>query len=432
MSLHAQPHDRAAESAVIGSCLMSREALEDCREIVTAGDFYVPAHEKIWTAMLQVASVGEPVDAITVADFLRSVGALDSVGGRTVLHDAIGTVIVSASADYYAGIVSAAASRRRLIEYATGLAQEASRPDGDVDALIAEAGARLDVLSRGHNRVQLKSLSETLVGTLDQIQAGLPPFEPTPWADLNELIHGFRKGSLTVLGARPGGGKSIMGLQAALAASMAGKVVTYAVMEMDHDEVNIRLLAQAGNINMGSLSRRKLTDFEWKKINRVSPQLMGAQLYVDDTPRQSLDHIRSHIRAASRMGELGLVVVDYLQQVKPPQHLSRQPRHEQVGHTAAELKILAAELKVPVVAMAQAKRRDSPGAPEMSDLRESGDIETNADTVIMLHRERDSLDLECHVRKARQGRMGECMLGWQSEYARLLPKEETRGWEAPQ
>lgn len=427
------PQDRDAEVAVIGSCLMSRDSLDQCREVITADDFYHPTHEAVWSAMLEVAAMGNPVDAVSVGDRMREAGSLDRIGGRAVLHEMVNNsfAVSSGSAAYYAQIVSGLASRRRLIEYATGLASAASSAEGDVDSLISEAGARLDSLSRGHSRIQLKSLADTLTGTLDQIKSGHSPFEPSPWRDLDELIHGFRKGSLTVFAARPGGGKSLMGLQAALAVARR-KVVTYAVMEMDHDEVNIRVLAQTGNINMSSLSQRKLTDFEWKKIGKVSPDLMNARLYVDDTPRQSMDHIRAHVRAASRKGELGLVVVDYLQQVKPPAHLMRAPRHEQVGNTAADLKALAMEMNVPVIAMAQARRRDTPGPPQMSDLRESGDIETYADSIVMLHREQDSLDLECHVRKARQGRMGECMLGWQSEYARLLPKEETRGWEAPQ
>lgn len=425
---HTPPHDNDAERSILGSVMLSRDAFDDVMEILRPGDFYRPAHELIFSAAVSVAGRGEPVDAVTVGDELARVGTAQRAGGQAYLHDVIQSVSVAASAGHHARIVSAMAARRRVVEYATGLAQAAASQEGDVNTLISEAGTRLDSITRDRNQVRLKSLSDTLEGTLDQIRSGISPFEPTPWGDLNELIHGWRKGSLNVIGARPGGGKSIAGLQTALATARH-KVVTYAVMEMDHDEINIRLLAQEGNINMSSLSRRNLTDFEWAKIDKVSPGLMESRLFVDDTPRQTLDHIRAHVRAAARTGELGLVVVDYLQQVRPPEHLLRAPRHEQVGFVASELKALAAEYQVPVLAMAQVRRRENPGPPQMSDLRESGDIETNADTIVLLHRDDpDTPDLQAFSRKARQGRLGDCLLGWQGEYARLLPIDEARGW----
>lgn len=428
MTDHTPPHDNDAEKSVLGSVMLSRDAFDEVMEVLRPGDFYRPAHEVIFASAVTVAGRGEPVDAVTVGDELARTGDAQRAGGQAYLHEAIQSVSVAANAGHHARIISSLAARRRLIEYATGLAQAASSTEGEVDTLISEAGSRLDSLTSHRNRINLKPLSETLTGTLEQIRSGVTPFEPTPWSDLNELIHGWRKGSLNIIGARPGGGKSIAGLQTALATARR-KTVTYSVMEMDHDEVNIRLLAQSGNINMSSLSQRNLTDFEWAKVDKVSPGLMDSQLLVDDTPRQTIDHIKAHVRAASRKGELGLVVVDYLQQVKPPQHLIRAPRHEQVGHVAAELKALAFEYEVPVLAMAQVRRRDTPGPPQMSDLRESGDIETNADTVVLLHREDpESPDLQCFVRKARQGRNGDCLLGWQGEYARLLPIDEIRGW----
>lgn len=424
----APPQDLDAERAVIGAALISAAALDDCRETVQAADFYRPAHESMWTAIVAVSESGEPVDPITVGDHLRTTG---SGVGPADLHELAASVPIAANGAYYAKIVADLAVRRRLLEYATSLAQDATNPSGEVGALLGDAATRLDALSRGRNRVQLKPLSETISGTLAAIEDGLPPFEPTPWPELDELINGWRKGGLHVIAARPGGGKSLLGLQSALATASNGKAVTYAVMEMDHDEVNIRLLAQTANIGMTPLSRRDLGEFQWSKVNKVVPRLADALLYVDDTPGQTVEHIRAHCRAVSRRHELGLVVVDYLQQVQPAPHLTKAPRYEQVGHITRSLKMLARELNVPVLAMAQAARPPkgaAVSAPNLSDLRESGDIEADADAVIFLHRPNpDDTEVEVHVRKARQGRLGDARLSWQAQYARLGSIQNTYG-----
>lgn len=427
----APPQDHDAERAVLGACLMSPAALDTCREIVNGWDFYRPAHEIIWDAAITVQESGEPVDAITVGDHLRAVGLIDQAGGHAALHDLAGSVVSASSAEYHAQIVAATAVRRRLVEYATALADDAAKPEGDTDAILADAAQRLDALSRGRNRVQLKPLSATISGTLATIEGGLPPFEPTPWPDLDNLINGWRRGGLHVIAARPGGGKSLLGLQSALMTARSGKAVTYAVMEMDHDEVNVRLLSQSAEIGMTALSRRNLVEFQWAKVNKVVPGLADAPLYVDDTPGQTVDHIRAHCRAVARRHDLGLVVVDYLQQVQPAPHLTKAPRYEQVGHITRSLKMLARELDVPVLAMAQAARPPkgaTPQPPNLSDLRESGDIEADADAVIFLHRPNpDDDEVEVHVRKARQGRLGDARLSWQAQYARLGSIENTYG-----
>lgn len=427
----APPQDLDAERAVLGACLMSPAALDTCREIVNGWDFYRPAHEMIWDAFVNVHETGEPVDPITVGDRLREVGLIDQAGGSAALHELTASVVSPASAEYHAQIVVAVAVRRRLVEYATALADDAGKPEGDTDAILADAAQRLDALSRGRNRVQLKPLSATIGGTLATIEGGLPPFEPTPWPDLDNLINGWRRGGLHVIAARPGGGKSLLGLQSALMTARSGKAVTYAVMEMDHDEVNVRLLSQSAEIGMTALSRRNLVEFQWAKVNKVVPGLADAPLYVDDTPGQTVDHIRAHCRAVARRHDLGLVVVDYLQQVQPAPHLTKAPRYEQVGHITRSLKMLARELDVPVLAMAQAARPPkgaTPQPPNLSDLRESGDIEADADAVIFLHRPNpDDDEVEVHVRKARQGRLGDARLSWQAQYARLGSIENTYG-----
>src|SRR5690606_555749 len=183
-----------------------------------------------------------------------------------------------------------------------------------------------------------------------------------------------------------------------------------ASMEMTAHELNMRFLAQASQVGMDSLAKHNLTEMEWGNISAAVPNLLGASLFIDDRPHQTIAQIRSHARRVSQRAELGLIVVDYMQQIEVPAHLRRAPRHEQVAHSARSLKLLARELEVPVIALSQVNRGPEgrlDKRPSMSDLRESGAIEADADVVMLLHHEEGSPDVEVLVRKSRHGRDGD-------------------------
>lgn len=424
MSDHTPPQDIPAERAVIGSVLMSSAALDDVAEIINPGDFYQPRHEAIFRAALAVqAKRQEGVDTLTVNAELARTGDADRCGGLAYLNECVDAIPgTAASAVHHAEIVVEQAKRRLIDAAARRIMAAVQSGTSDADAILAEAEEEIGNISATRNRIRVRPLSETLDHTLTILDEP-PVFTPTAWPDLNEHIYGWRPGALHIIGARPGGGKSMMGLQSAIGMAKTGKAVTYAVMEMDTDELNIRLLAQSATIGMDSLAKRRLTAHEWERISARVPELSGLPLYVDDTPRQTMAHVRAHARHVARRADLGMIVVDYVQQVVVPDHLQGRPRHEQIAHTSALLKALAREMNVPVLAMAQVRRpgeghTDKP--PTMSDLRESGSIEADADDVILLHRPHsDDPEVGCYVRKARVGRDGDFKLVWEGHFARM-------------
>lgn len=423
MNDRTPPQDVDAERAVIGSILLSSSALDDCAEILNPGDFYRPAHEAIFRAALAVQGRQEPVDSITVGDELERTGDLTRTGDRIYLAECVNGVPTSANAAHYAEIVVEKAKRRLIDAAARRIVAAVESGTATADSILEQAEDEIGQISATRQRVQVKPLSSTLTQTLTALEGGMPAFTATPWPDLDYHIHGWRPGALHVIGARPGGGKSLMGLQAAIGMARTGKAVTYAVMEMDTDELNIRLLAQSTNVGMDSLSKRQLSAMEWEKIRAKAPNLAALPLYVDDMPRQTVAHIRAHARHVARRADLGMIVVDYVQQVTTPDHMLNRPRHEQVAHTSSALKALAREMKVPVLAMAQVNRAGADRmdkAPQMNDLRESGAIEADADVIALLHRQYDdSPEVQCYVRKARQGRLGDFTLAWFGMFARI-------------
>lgn len=424
------PQDIDAERAAIGSILIDSEALDDVAEIINPGDFYQPKHEAVFRAALAVQGRRDAVDALTVGAELERTGDSSRVGGTAYLFECIDQVPVAANGAHYAEIVVEKAKRRLIDTAARRIMAAVQEGAADADDILARAEEEIGNISATRNRVQVRPLSETLERTLEMLEAGEEAFVPTPWVDLNDHIYGWRPGAVHIVGARPGGGKSLMGLQTAIGMARTGKAVTYAVMEMDTNELNVRLLAQTANVGMDSLAKRRLTDMEWQNISARVPELSGLPLYVDDTPRQTMAHIRAHARHVARRTDLGMVVVDYIQQVVTPDHLAGRPRHEQVAHTTSLIKALARELHVPVVAMAQVRRApagtDRP--PTMDDLRESGSIEADADDVMLLHRP-DPADHEvsCYVRKARSGRLGDFKLVWEGHFARMRSHADPYG-----
>lgn len=420
------PQDLAAEMAVLGSMMLSRDAVTDCEAILTPADFYRPSHETIHAAILTLHGRREPVDVITVADELTRAGnALMRVGGHVYLHQLVDAVTTAANAAYHAAIVADRAVQRALVAAGTRIVQMGylDAGGGDVEDMLATAEAEVGDVAKRRHRVSARPIADSLLRTVETLE-GQMPFAPTGWPDLDRSIYGWRPGALHIVAARPGAGKSIFGLQSALRTARGGASAVYAVMEMDDDEVNVRLLAQAGTVGLDSLSRHRLSDMEWGRVAEAVTSLHDVPLYVDDSPHQSIAHIRAHAREVARQGRLGMIVVDYVQQVQPPAHMLRSPRHEQVAHTSRELKLLARELDVPVLAMCQVNRGPESRAdkrPTMADLRESGAIEADADVVLILHREhRDHPTVEVIVEKARHGRQASLTLAWQAHFARLM------------
>jgi len=250
---------------------------------------------------------------------------------------------------------------------------------------------------------------------------------PTPWADLNHIIGGWRPGGLYIMGARPGVGKTLMGVNAAVGLAAHGHVALNS-LEMGRREVHERILSAQASIDMGRITRHKLTEDDWGKIAHYRPSLQGLPLSIDDRSTVGVTDIKSHARSVARRGHLAGIVVDYLQLMSTPRG-DKRPRHEVIGEISRGLKILAKELDVPIIALSQLNRASTQGdrRPTMADLPESGSLEQDSDVVLLLHVEEDDPStMHVGVPKNRQGATGAFELVRNGHYARLngLAREE--------
>lgn len=418
---------KLAEQSTLGGMMLSKRAVADCIEIVTPTDFADWRHELIARAIFELFTSGQPTDVIAVTDELGKRDELARVG-IGYLHELTSLVPTAANAGYYAEIVEQGAIKRRVIEAAARMTQQAQR-DGDAHQLLEDARSELDAATT-LARVETTPIADGLEATVQGMREQ-PRFIPTPWDKLNDLIGGLRPGTLNVIGARPGSGKTIMGLQ--LAAKMAGYgSVAFSSLEMSTTDLTKRMFAMLGTVHMSAISRNALTPNDWKIIEALRPQIARMPLFIDDKPGVGIAHVRAHARSVSRRAPLACVVVDYLQLMESPER-SKRPRWEVVGEFSRGLKLLSRELDVPVVALAQLNRENTGAglvrrAPSMSDLRESGNIEQDADTIVLLQRGVDiddsgaevpSDELEVHVVKNRHGQQGQLALLWEGQFARV-------------
>lgn len=397
---------------------------------ITADDYSDARHGEIHEAAHRVASAGRPADPALVADALGAEGVKRLPGGVAYLHELAALSVFPAQATYFAEILAKEATRRRLKLTAGWLLEHAD--DDDPSATHDEVRSMLDRLPTVTNPV--KRISDTLPATMELLSTEDGGYTPTGWVDLNHFIGGWRPGALYVGGARPGSGKSIIGAQAAFDVANTGHAVVICSMEMTDDELNTRLLAMRGTVSMDSLTRRRISDEEWTRIASAQGALMNLPIFTNDNASQTVADIKSYARSVQRRQPVGLVVVDYLQLVDPVPHMRRAPRHEQVSHVSRSLKLIAKDLGVPVLALAQLNRGSENRQdrhPTMSDLRESGAIEQDADVVLLLHREdEESPDLEIGVGKNRHGQRGGFNLTWQAKYARVANSTEPYGRHA--
>ncbi len=394
---------------------------------LTEADFDQPKHAATWRAMLAVAEQGGQPNPTAVRLALGAAG--DNAAGW--LLDVFGRPVVPTNAPQLAERVRRAAQLRDLQDLARGLMQRAAADDAQPASVIDWARRKLDA-PVGTVR-DTETVGDALARVIDQIETGQQSGLSTPWPDLDRLIHGLAQDRLYVVAARPGVGKSILGQNLAWHWARKHKLPTYfASLEMAVDELVTRTVAQAAKVNLSDLMAGQVDDRGWDKINHASPALTDARIHICADPGQTLDTIRAGARRLQRREGLGLVVVDYLQLMTPRDR--RMPREQQVAEASRGLKLLAKELHVPVVAMSQVRRLndgEKNRAPSLSDLRESGAIEQDADAVLILHIP-DADDLtgaELHVAKARAGQRDRINVQMLTHWATIAPA--LRAWERP-
>lgn len=413
------------EQAVLGAMMLDRHVATDVLDTLTGADFHSPRHELIFDAIARLHEATQPADAVTVA---AELGAdLERAGGVTNLHHIISSCPVPASGPYYADQIRAASLRRQV--RVAGERLTATTDDTDPLEAIETARAEIDALttSQTPNTTALADYVDDAINALEHTT-----HTPTAWSELTHLIGGWRPGCLYVVGARPGVGKTVFGVQAALDIARRGQAAHIASAEMSAIEITHRLAASIGSIDMGHIMHRNLSNDDWTKIAKARAQLGTLPMHIDDRGRIRTVDVRSRARTISRNQTLGLVVVDYLQLLTPAAATAKAPRHEQVADMSRSLKLISKELQVPVVALAQLNRgseQRTDRRPMMSDLRESGAVEQDADVVILLHRDesQDPTSLDVAVVKNRHGTTGHFQLVWEGHYARCVSRATNYG-----
>ncbi|MBF0672253.1 MAG: replicative DNA helicase [Salinibacterium sp.] len=388
------PHDLLAEQSALGGMMLSKDATADVIESVRAVDFYIPKHEIIFDAILSLYSHGEPTDVIAVTDELTKTGLIGRAGGAEYLHTLTGVVPTAANAGYYAAIVAEKAVLRRLVEAGTRIVQMGYASEGEVVDLVNNAQAEIYNVTGGVEAEDFVPLTVAVETAIDEIEAakgsdGSMTGVPTGFAELDDLTNGFHPGQMIIVAARPALGKSTLALDFVRAASIKHNVPSVVFsLEMGRSEIAMRLLSAEASVPLQSMRKGTVDARDWTTIASTRGRINDAPLFIDDSPNMTLVEIRAKCRRLKQKHGLKLVVIDYLQLMTSGKKV--ESRQQEVSEFSRALKLLAKELQVPVIALSQLNRgpeQRQDKMPAISDLRESGSIEQDADMVILLHRE---------------------------------------------
>ena len=429
------PQNLEAEESVLGAMMLSPGAIGAVSEILDAGDFYRESHAKIYRAALALYAKGEPVDAITLVDELDERGELDDVGGRPRVHELAALVPATANAAHYARIVHETATLRGLIRVGAEIARLGWERPGETPDLVDQAEQVLFELTQSRVSGDFTHIEELLKESFERIvqlyEAGIDVTGvASGFRELDKITSGFQAGNLVIVAARPSMGKSALALCAAAnIAVRGGTPVALFTLEMSKAEVTQRLMCSEGKVESQRLRTGKLAQDDWSRLTAASDKLMKAPIYVDDTGSLTMMDIRSKARRLkSSHPELGLIVVDYLQLMTSGH--SVENRVQEVSQISRQLKVLARDLDVPIMALSQLSRaveQRHDKRPILSDLRDSGSIEQDADIVVFIYRDEyynpDETDqqglAEVIVAKHRNGPTDALKLSFLKRYAKF-------------
>lgn len=401
-------HNPDAEKAVVGGVLVTNG---DCLDDLTLhpDDFQDMRLAKLFALARKMRLNGEAVDAITMSAHPEFLEIKIHTADLFKLTD---YTINTGNVEYYANLVHEASVRRKMIDASSTIIQDANTLDF---AFLTETARKRIDDALGVQRQAVSFIGDEIAHTIDSMQQPSKAY-PTPWALLTKAIGGFRAGSLYTIGARPGKGKTSIGLQCAMTLSRDG-AVAFASLEMGRAELHKRIISIGASIPMDSTMNNTLTKSEWERLARFKEEIRP-NISIDDRAEVSIHDIRTFARSVHRVMPLRGVIVDYLQLMSSKDN---RPRHEIVAEMSRQLKILARDLEVPVIALSQLNRNAesrSDKRPSLADLRESGAIEQDSDVVILLHQEDDLILLD--IAKNRQGPPALVKLRWEGEYARAV------------
>lgn len=427
------PQNIEAEQSVIGSMLLDKEVIATATEILKAEDFYREDHKEIFEAILDLFERAEPVDLITVSEQLKERGSLDAVGGLEYLANLAAAVPTTANARYYARIVEEKAILRRLIKTANEISAIGYEASEDVSSILDKAEKSIFDIAQNRNSRGFTPIKDILVDTFNRLEElynskGFITGVPTGFVDLDYKTSGLQNSDLILLAARPGMGKTAFMLNIAQYAAVHKQIpVAIFNLEMSKEQLVNRMLASEVMIDSHKMRTGKLDDDDWQRIARALGPLSEAPIYIDDTPSISVLEIRAKCRRLKLEKNLGLVVIDYLQLMQGRGR--SENRQQEISEISRSLKILAKELNVPVITGSQLSRAPearSDHRPMLSDLRESGAIEQDADIVMFLYRddyynpgtEKQNIS-EVIIAKHRNGSTGTIELRFFGEYTKF-------------
>jgi len=429
------PHNQEAEQSVIGAIFLEPQALITAAEILQEEDFYRVAHQKIFHTMIRLSDQGKPIDVVTVTEELSAKKELEDVGGLSYLTEIANSVPTAANIAHYARIVEEKALLRRLIRVATDIVEDGFAREDEVEALLSEAEKKMMEVSNRKNAGDFRHIKDVLVETYDNIELlhsrkGDITGIPTGFRDLDHITAGFQRNDLIIVAARPSVGKTAFALNVAQnVATKTEENVAIFSLEMGAEQLVMRILCAEGNIDAQALRTGALTTEDWRKLTMAMGSLSNAGIFIDDTPGIRINEIRAKCRRLKQEYGLGMILIDYLQLIVGSGN-GKENRQQEVSEISRSLKSLARELQVPVIALSQLSRgveQRQDKRPMMSDLRESGSIEQDADIVSFLYRE-DYYDketenqnmIEIIVAKQRNGPTGTVTLAFVKEFNKFV------------
>lgn len=436
------PYSAEAEQAVLGAIILDSTVFDKVIDSITTPEcFYVSIHKLIFSTMEDMLNLGEAIDFVTLLERLKQNKSFDEATGKTYLMDLVNNCPSISNAEAYAKVVFEKYNIRRLITASREIIDDASAGEENSDVLIDSAEQRIYDIRNGNRKSGLERINSIIFQTFDRLDAlnsetddSLKPI-PTGIGDLDRMITGLNRSDLILLAARPGMGKTSFALNIAKnAACKSKKTVAFFSLEMSKEQLASRLLSTEALVSGTKLRTGKLSDEEWARLIPASDVLSKAQLYLDDTPGITISEMKSRLR---RLKNLDLVIIDYLQLMASGRRIEN--RVQEISEITRNLKIMAKEMNVPVITLSQLSRASEQRTdhrPQLSDLRDSGSIEQDADIVLFLYREgyysekgadapanADMNSGECLVAKNRHGETSTVKLHWQGEFMRFTGKE---------
>lgn len=433
------PQSLEAEESVLGSILLDNQAINTCMERIRAEDFYKSAHQTIYEAMATLSDRREPIDIVTLGQQLRAMGQLENVGGAQILSYLASSVPNAANVAYYARVIKEMAIRRRLIHESNDIIASAFNLEGEIEEFLDGTEQRILAVSDFRINASFHRVGDVVQDSIRLVEKLYDQKEPvtgvaTGLEKLDRLTAGFQPSDLVIVAARPSMGKTALTLGwAQYVGIYARKPVAFFSLEMSKEQLVLRMLCSESRINNSKVRTGDLSERDFARIVDGASRISDAEIFIDDTPALTITELRAKARRLHRDHPLGMIVVDYLQLLRSPAY--SHSREQEISDISRSLKALAKELNVPVIALSQLNRSvesRNDKRPMMSDLRESGAIEQDADLIMFIYRDevynKESADkgvAEIIISKQRSGPTGAVRVAFSAECTRFDNLEET-------